>query len=71
MMCRRFVKGVMCKYIVDRGFRDVAAVFEEMSYDVKMPGFLDKIARQFTVEEANATKCRWVAENFHARFKKW
>ena len=48
--------------IVDRGFRDVAAVFEEMDYDVKMPSFLAKSGRQFTVEEANetrlVTKCR-------------
>ena len=61
--------------IVDRGFRDVAAVFEEMGYDVKMPGFLDKSGRQFTIEEANetrlATKCRRAVESFHARFKKW
>lgn len=61
--------------IVDRGFRDVAVVFEEMGYDVKMPGFLDKNAKQFTSEAANetrlVTKCRWVVENFHARFKKW
>ena len=61
--------------IVDRGFRDVAAVFEEMGCDVKIPGFLDKSGRQFTVKEANETrlvsKCRWVVESFHARFKKW
>ena len=48
--------------IVDKGFRDVAAVFEEMSYDAKIPDFLDKSGRQFTVEEANETrlvmKCR-------------
>ena len=61
--------------IVDRGFRDVAAEFEEMGYDIKMPGFLDKNSRQFTSEEANetrlVTKCRWVVESFHARFKEW
>ena len=60
---------------MDRGFRDVAAEFEEMGYDIKMPGFLDKNSRQFTSEEANetrlVTKCRWVVESFHARFKKW
>ena len=46
-----------------------------MGYDVKMPGFLDKNAKQFTSEEANetrlVTKCRWVVESFQARFKKW
>ena len=61
--------------IVDRGFHDVAAVFEEMGYDVKMPDFLDKSRRQFTVEEANetrlVTKRQWVVGSFHARFKKW
>ena len=60
--------------IIDRGFRDVAAVFEEMGYDVKMPGFLDKSGCRFTVEANETrlvTKCRWVVESFHARFKKW
>jgi len=61
--------------IVDRGFRDVAAEFEEMGFDIRMPGFLDKKSKQFTSEEANetrlVTKCRWVVESFHARFKKW
>ena len=50
-------------------------MFEETGYDVKMPGFLDKSGRQFTVEEANETrlemKCRWAVESFLARFKKW
>ena len=53
----------------------MAAEFEKMGYDIKMPGFLDKNSRQFTSEEANetrlVTKCRWVVESFHARFKKW
>ena len=42
--------------IVDRGFRDVAAEFEEMGYDIKMPGFLDKNSKQFTSEQANETR---------------
>ena len=61
--------------IVDRGFRDVAAEFEEMDYDSKMPGILDKNSKQFASEQANetilVTKCRWVVESFQARFKKW
>ena len=61
--------------IVDRGFRNVAAEFEEMGYDIKMPGFLDKNSKQFASEQANetrlVTKYRWVVESFHARFKKW
>ena len=47
----------------------------EMGYDIKMPDFLDKNSKQFTSEQANetrlVTKCRWVVESFHARFKKW
>ncbi len=58
---------------MDKGFRDVAAEFEEMGFDIRMPGFLDKKSKQFTSEEANETrlltKCRWVVESFHARFK--
>ena len=61
--------------IVDRGFRDVATEFEETGYDIKMPDFLDKNSKQFTSEQANktrlVTKCRWMVESFHARFKKW
>ena len=40
-----------------------------------MSGFLDRNSKQFTSEQANetrlVTKCRWVVESFHARFKKW
>ena len=42
--------------IVDRGFRDVAAEFEEIGYDIKMAGFLDKTSKQFTSEQANETR---------------
>ena len=60
---------------MDRGFRDVAAVFVEMDYYVDMSGCLDEITTQFTSEEANetrlVTKCRCVVERFHTRFKKW
>ena len=53
----------------------MAAEFEKMGYDVKMPGLLGKASRQFATEEANetrlVTKCRWVVESFHARLKKW
>jgi hypothetical protein len=61
--------------IVDRGFRDVAAVFEDLGFDVKMPGFLSKGAKQLDTEQANdtrlTTKTRWVVESFHSQFKKW
>ncbi|CAF3020910.1 unnamed protein product [Rotaria sp. Silwood2] len=61
--------------IVDRGFRDVAAEFEALGYDMKMPGLLDKNDKQLSTNDANESrlisKCRWVVESFHARFKKW
>ncbi|CAF4115827.1 unnamed protein product [Rotaria sp. Silwood2] len=61
--------------IVDRGFRDVAGAFEDLGFDVKMPGFLQKGAKQLDIEEANetrmTTKTRWIIESFHSQFKKW
>ena len=61
--------------IVDRGFRDVAAEFEAFGYDMKMPGLLGKDDKQLSANDANEsrliTKCRWVVESFHGRFKKW
>jgi len=40
-----------------------------------MPGLLDKGGKQISANDANEfrliTKCRWVVESFHARFKKW
>ena len=59
--------------IVDRGFRDVAGVFEDLGFAVKMPGFLKQDEKQFTAEQANdtrmTTKTRWVVESFHSQFK--
>ncbi|CAF4815848.1 unnamed protein product [Rotaria socialis] len=61
--------------IVDRGFRVVAEEFETLGYDVKIPGLLGKNDKQLNTTDANesrlVTKCRWVVESFHARFKKW
>ncbi|CAF4953618.1 unnamed protein product, partial [Rotaria sp. Silwood1] len=61
--------------IVDRGFRDVAGVFEQLGFDVKMPGFLKTDAKQLDLDQANdtrmTTKTRWVVESFHSQFKKW
>jgi hypothetical protein len=61
--------------VVDRGFRDVAAEFENLGYDIRMPGLLGKGDKQLSIDDANesrlVTKCRWVVESFHARFKKW
>ena len=60
--------------IVDRGFRDVAGVFEELGFDVEIPAFLEKGAKQLDIEQANetrmTTRTRWVIESFHSQFKK-
>ena len=42
--------------IVDRGFRDVANVFEKSGFDVKMPGLIEKGAKQLESEQANETR---------------
>ncbi|CAF5064481.1 unnamed protein product [Rotaria magnacalcarata] len=71
--------SVLCEdndtHIVDRGFRDVAEEFQALGYNLKMPGLLSKGDKQLSTIEANEsrliTKCRWVVESFHARFKKW
>ncbi|CAF3356926.1 unnamed protein product [Rotaria sp. Silwood2] len=71
--------SVLCKdndtHIVDRGFRDVVEEFQALGYDLKMPGLLSKGDKQLSTIDANEsrliTKCRWVVESFHARFKKW
>ena len=61
--------------IVDHGFRDVAKIFQELGFAVKMPGFLQQGEKQLTTEQANdtrmTTKTRWVVESFHSQFKKW
>ena len=58
--------------IVDRGFRDIAAEFEAISYDMKMRGLLAKDDGRLSANEScMVTKCRWVVESFHARFEKW
>jgi hypothetical protein len=42
---------------------------------MKMPGLLDKDDKKLSANDANesrlVTKCRWILESFHARFKKW
>ncbi|CAF1060022.1 unnamed protein product [Rotaria magnacalcarata] len=62
-------------HIVDRDFRDVVEEFQALGYDLKMTGLLSKGDKQLSTIEANGsrliTKCRWVVESFHVRFKKW
>ncbi|KAK3108477.1 hypothetical protein FSP39_008804 [Pinctada imbricata] len=65
-------EGDVC--VVDRGFRDVLEVFEEMGLESKMPAFLGKGLSQHSLAEANSsrivTKVRWVVEAYHGRIKK-
>ena len=66
-------EGDVC--VVDRGFRDVLDVFEDLGLETKMPSFLKKGLSQHTTEEANqsrlVTKVRWAVEAYHGRMKKW
>ncbi|KAK3109143.1 hypothetical protein FSP39_023866 [Pinctada imbricata] len=66
-------EGDVC--VVDRGFRDVLDVFEEMGLETRMPSFLGKGESQHSIEEANqsrlVTKVRWVVEAYHGRVKKF
>ena len=66
-------EGDVC--IVDRGFRDVLDVFEDLGLEAKMPSFLRKGLSQHTAEEANqsrlVTKVRWAVEAYHGRMKNW
>ena len=66
-------EGDVC--VVDRGFRDVLDVFEDLGLETKMPAYLKKGISQHTAKEANesrlVTKVRWVVEAYHGRLKKW
>lgn len=66
-------EGDVC--VVDRGFRDVLDVFEDLGLETKMPSFLKPGMAQHNTEEANqsrlVTKVRWAVEAYHGRMKKW
>ena len=61
--------------IMDRGFRDVVQVFEDLGYETHLPAFLKNGETQLSTEAINrgrlCTKTRWVVEAFHGRLKKW
>ena len=61
--------------IVDRGFRDVIEVLQNLGYDAHMPNFLKRGEKQHSTIEINSTrlctKARWTIETFHIRLKKW
>ena len=52
--------SVLCQdddiQIVDRGFRDVAAEFEALGYDMKMPGLLGEHDKQLSANDANESR---------------
>lgn len=60
-------------FVVDRGYRDAAAVLETMGIIVKMPSLLEPGQRQFTTEQANASRLvtitRWVIEAINGHLK--
>ena len=66
-------EGDVC--VLDRGFRDVIDVFENLGLEPKMPAFLRAGMPQHSAEEANesrlVTKIRWAVEAYHGRVKKW
>ena len=61
--------------VMDRGFRDVVEVFEQLRYETHLPPFLKKHDVQLSTEGINTgrlcTKTRWVVEAFHGRLKEW
>jgi hypothetical protein len=62
-------------FIVDRRFRDVVEVFQDLGYETHMPAFMKKGEKQHTTIDINnsrmCTKVRWSVEAFHGRLKKW
>ena len=61
--------------IIDRRFRDVVQVFEDLGYETYLPAFLINDETQLSTEDINkgrlCTKTRWVVEAFHGRLKNW
>ncbi|CAC5358837.1 unnamed protein product [Mytilus coruscus] len=61
--------------IVDRGFMDVSEMLDDLGIQAEMPKILPKGQKQFTTEEADAsrlvTKIRWVVESINGRLKQW
>ena len=55
--------------IIDRRFKDVVQVFEDLGYETHLPSFLINGETQLSTEGINigrlCTKTRWVVEAFH------
>ena len=60
---------------MDRGFRGVVELFEQLGYETHLSPFLKKYDAQLSVEDIRTgrlcTKTRWVVEAFRGRLKKW
>ena len=58
---------------MDRRFRDVVQVFEDLGYETHLPAFLINGETQLSTEDINigklCTKPRWVVESFRGRLK--
>ena len=61
--------------IMDRGFRNVVEIFEQLGYETHLAPFLKKYNVQLSAEDIYTgrlcTKTRWVVEAFHGCLKKW
>lgn len=66
-----FEVGDIC--VLDRGYRDVRQVLEEIGVTVKMPPLLERNQRQFTTEQANMARIiaitRWIIESRNGHLK--
>ena len=62
-------------FVIDRGFRDVVQIFQNLGYETHMPSFLKNGEKQHSTVDINnsrmCTKIRWTVEAFHGRIKKW
>lgn len=60
-------------FIVDRGYRDVIPLLEEMGFNCRMPPLLEAGQNQLTTEDANEsriiTKTRWIVEARNGHIK--
>ena len=62
-------------FVIDRGFRDVVQIFQNLGYETHMLSFLKNGEKQHSTVDINnsrmCTKIRWTVEAFHRRTKKW
>ena len=59
--------------VLDRGYRDVVDYIKSLGFDVAMPHYLKKGAKQHTTLESNesrmVTKARWIVESRNGHLK--